>query len=66
MGKTQYTKCVELLNKIGKREISFEELTNLISINIGNDKYRVIRPCFDLMLRNKLIEEIEYGKFRIL
>lgn len=66
MGKTQYKKCYEMLMNYTDAEITFDELMLLIRKNIGNDKYRVLQPCFDLMLSTKLIEEIEHGKFRIL
>lgn len=66
MGKTQYQKCVELLKEHEDDIISFERVTTLIKIKIGNDKYRTVKPCFELMLESKLIEEIEHGKFRIL
>ena len=66
MGKTQYQKCVELLKEFQKPEITFDELIFLIRTKIGNSKYSVIKPCFELMIDAKLIEEIENGKFRIL
>ena len=56
MGKTQYQKCIELLKSVGD-EITLEELIRLIKIRIGNDKYRVIIPCLNLMKETKLIKE---------
>lgn len=56
MGKTQYQKCVLLLKEVGEI-ITLEELIIKIRMKIGNDKYRVIIPCLNLMKETKLIEE---------
>ena len=66
MGKTQYQKCLQLLKECEVDEITFDELIRLIKIKVGNDKYRVVRPVFELMLDSILIEEIEHARFRIL
>lgn len=66
MGKSQYQKCVDLLKEVQRDEITFDELITLIKIKIGNDRYRTVKPCFELMVYAKLIEEIEHGKFKIL
>ena len=66
MGKSQYTKAVRLLEEYDKPTIKFEDLIDLIKIKIGSDKYRTVKPVFELMLSSKLIEEIERGTFRIL
>ena len=66
MGKTQYSKCMEVLKSYPNDIISFDEIVRLIRTYIGNDKYRTLKPCFELMRETKLIEEVEHGKFRIL
>ena len=66
MGETQYSKCKKMLTEFTGDQIAFDELIILIKMKIGNDKYRVVRPCFELMIETKLIEEKENGIFSIL
>ena len=66
MGKSQYKKCVDLLKECQRDEVTFDEIITLIKTKIGNDKYRTIKPCFELMELTKLIKEIADGKFKIL
>ena len=68
MGKTQYQKCIEImedLKALDIKEINFDNLMIEIKKHIGNDKYRVLIPCFKLMIETKLIEEKD-GFFKIL
>lgn len=60
MGKTQYQKCIELLKNM-PLEITMEQLIKGIRMKIGNDKYRVIIPCLNLMEETKLIEDLKNG-----
>ena len=66
MGKTIYSKCLEMLNGLEKGlEVGSEKLRRNIMIKIGGDE-RTISGALKVMLDTRLIKDIGNCHFKIL
>lgn len=66
MGKTNYSRCKELILKNFKKydEVGYMHLSDLIKINIGSDP-RTVYNSLRVMIDTKLIKDIGNCHFRI-
>jgi len=67
MGKTIYSKCVEMLKKNYKKddEVGMMKLSSVVMMNIGGQP-RTIKNALEVMMQTKLIKDIGSCHFRIL
>ena len=65
MGKTVYSKCVEMLKEIPKGErITLKGIEKLIIINIGGDS-RTLKTAIKTMLATGLLIDIAANLFEV-
>ena len=64
MGKNVYTKVVEMLKNVDKKELSLDELKNLIIMHIGSTEI-TIQTALKTMNMTGLIEDIGNYRFKI-